>query len=76
MAAEDDNAEIRDSGADDEVAGERPDRPPQPYRPGPEDSFRVGVLVLIVGVLLLVFLLSDLDTDTGPATQDWNTVWH
>lgn len=64
-------------GRNGEGPGDRPDRPPGPHRPGPQDAFWVGVLVLIVAVLVLVALLSQVDMDTGgPTYEDWNTVWH
>lgn len=72
MANEDRDIEGRGVEGD----GDPPDRPRGPDRPGPEDSFWVAVLVLIVVVLFLVGLLSNADMDTGPANQDWNTGWH
>lgn len=57
-----------DSDAEDrtgEGGGDRPDSPSEPHRPGPADSFWVGVLVLILVVLLLAALVSHLDWSSG-----------
>jgi hypothetical protein len=70
VADEDNNAE----GRSDEGDGERPYRPPDPYRPGPEDRLWLVLLVLIVVVLALAGLLSN--GDPGPANQDGYTGWH
>lgn len=62
-----------DSDAEDrtgEGAGDRPGGPPEPHRPGPADSFWVGVLVLIVVVLLLFVLVSQMDWSPGDPTHN------
>ncbi|MEV6212371.1 hypothetical protein [Kitasatospora sp. NPDC051914] len=62
-----------DSDAEDragEGGGDRPDSSPDPYRPGPTDSFWAGALVLIVVVLLLAVLVSHMDWSPGNPNQN------
>ncbi|MFJ5073046.1 hypothetical protein ACIP8Z_00350 [Streptomyces sp. NPDC088553] len=71
------DAEDDDAGQGAEGDGDRQDRLPDPYRPGPEDHVWVAVLVVIVVVLVLVGIMSNMDVNnSGDPAQDWDTVWH
>lgn len=61
-----------DSDAEDRAGegGDRLDSRPEPDRPGPADSFWVGVFVLIVVVLLLAVLVSHMDWSSGDPTHN------
>lgn len=62
-----------DSDAEDragEGGGDRPDSSPEPNRPGPADSFWVGVVVVVVVVLLLTVLVSHMDWSPGSPTYN------
>ncbi|MCU7820261.1 hypothetical protein [Kitasatospora sp. DSM 101779] len=69
MLDEDNDAEDRADDRD----GDRTDRPPRPYRPGPEDTFWLVLLALIVVVCGLIGFLSH--GDPGPGGQNI-TGWH
>ncbi|MDQ0585682.1 hypothetical protein QF030_007860 [Streptomyces rishiriensis] len=53
-----------------EGGGDRPDSSPDPHRPGPADSFWVGMLVLIAVVLLLTVLVAHMDWSPGDPTNN------
>ncbi|MFD9123424.1 hypothetical protein [Kitasatospora sp. NPDC059571] len=56
-----------------EGEGGRPARPPRPYRPGPEDTFWLVLLAVIVVICGLIGFLSH--GDPAPGGQNI-TGWH